>query len=219
MMQILLGYPHIIFLILWFGFFLLVFLRYLNYGWCARLSWKFLVVTAVALHLAYGVLLTWGQYVTWGGNPATRVFLEQPLPREVPLVAFLESARPLLEKPLGYFVFYAFGRFWVSIILLLGLTGFFATLLKMRAYCRPDNFRADEIAMITLALLISGWPGIIVLVPLSFCFAVVFSFFSSFFLRIPKVHLAPSFLFAAPLSLALGVPVLKFLELYTTLKL
>jgi hypothetical protein len=219
MMNILIQYPHVIVMVLWFAIVACAILRYANYIFFTKVSWRALVTVAVSVHFGYGVLLTWGQYVQWGSDSVTKVFLEQPLPKVVPLTPFLEWLRPAFEQQLGYFMFYVFGHFWVNIILVLGLAGAFAMLLKLRAYYRPTNFKEGEIAMITLALLVAGWPGIIVAVPLAFIFAIVSSIFSSVFFNVSRIHLAPAFLVAAPVALISGITILKFAGLYTLLKL
>lgn len=218
-MNILIQYPHIVVLALWFLVSLLALLRYFNYPPIARLSWKMLLLSAIVLHVAYGLFLTWGQYVEWQSTPFTKTFLTQPLPSTVPLPFFLEWARPLFEHGPGYFAFYALGRFWINILIILGLTGFFAMLLKLRAYYRPWNFKEGEILAISLALLISGWPGVVVLLPLAFLFAVVFSIISSTMYGISRTYLTPAFLVAAPVALLLGTFILKSVKLYTLLKI
>lgn len=219
MIQILIQYPHIIITVLWFLVSVSALLRYARYSFFSRVSWRALVVGAVVLHVVYIMLLTWGQHAQWASNPFTQTFLSKPLDPTVPLPFLLEWSRSFLEQPLGYFTFYVFGRFWLNVIILFGLTGFFVTLLLLRAYYRPFNFREGEIAAITLALLISGWPGVVVLLPLAFFFAVIFSIISLMLYRVSRIYLAPAFLVAAPIALVAGPFVLKFFKLYTLFKL
>ena len=219
MTYIFIQYPHIIAMVVWFIITVLSLLRYFNYQIFARISWKALLIVAVVLHIGYASLLTWGQYTQWGSDSITKVFLNQPLPQTVPLTPVLAWARPALEQPLGYFIFYVFGHFWISTILLFGIAGFFGMLLKLRSYYRPWNFKEGEIVVITLALLVSGWPGVIVLLPLAFVFAIIFSVVSSTFYGVSRIYLAPAFLVAAPVALFLGITILKFTELYTLFKL
>lgn len=191
--------------------------RYFEYSFFARVSWQWLVVGSIALHVLYGALLTWGQYAQWETSPFG--FLTQPLAKEAPLPLLLEWVRPSLEQPLGYFIFYAFGHFWINIMIIFGLAGFFALLLKLRAHYRPWNFKEGEIMAITLSLLVSGWPGVIVLLPLAFIFAIIFSVVSSTFYGVSRIYLTPAFLVAAPIALIYGVAILKFVGLYALLKI
>lgn len=204
-------------MVLWTLIALVALARYFDCSFFARISWRSLVVIAIVLHVVYGALLTWGQYMQWEASPLG--LLSQPLPKEAPLPWVMEWSRSSLEQPLGYFAFYAFGRFWTNILIVFGLAGFFAILLKLRAYYRPWNFKEGEIMAITLSVLVAGWPGSIVLLPLAFTFAIIFSIISSTFYGVSRIYLTPAFLVAAPVALLFTAPILKFLKLYTLLKI
>ncbi len=211
--------PQVIVGIIWLLIVVVALFRYIEFSFFTRVSWKWLVVVAVVLRIGYGATLTWLQYAQWESSSFTQTFLTQPLSKEAPLPLLLEWVRPSLEQPLGYFIFYVFGRFWINIIIILGLAGFFAALLKLRAYYRPWNFKEGEILAITLSLLVSGWPGVIVLLPLAFIFAIIFSVISSTFYGVSRIYLTPAFLVAAPVALLYGAAILKFVGLYALLKI
>lgn len=193
-------------------------LRYFTVSIFARLSWWQLVAFVVVLNIGYATLLSYGQYVTWSADSVGKTFLTQPLSGDTPLPFLPEWARDFFEQPLGYFSFYIFGRFFFPIIILFTVTIAFVILLHFRARYRPINFKEGDIMAIAIALLISGWPGILVLVPLSFLFAVVISICARFY-GIERVRLSPAFLLASPFSLIFATQILTFLNLYAILKL
>lgn len=219
MLNFLVNYPHVIMLVVWLCVAVILFLRYFKVWRFARISWTWILVGVVALHLVYAVLLTWGQYVEWGKMPFTKTLLAQPLPTPTPLAGALEWARPLFNQPGGYFAHMVFMKFYLNIIVLFALVGFFAMLLKLRAYYRPYNFQEGEVVAISVALLVAGWPGVIVLLPFGFTLAIVFSLASLLLFKTLRTYLAPAFLVLLPIVLVWGVPFLKATNLYTLLKL
>jgi hypothetical protein len=219
MVNILMNYPHIIALAVFGGVAFVSLLRYFSVSIFARVSWKWLFVFVVVFYLSYGALLSWGQHFRWEGSALTRDLLVQPLSKDVPLPSLLEWTRPILEKEGGYFKFYAFGHFFLSSIFLFLVTGLFVLVLKLRARYRPINFAENDISAIAIAVLVSGWPGVIVLIPLGFLCAIIISLVSRVLYGTERVYLPPAFLIASPIALAFTVPILKYIHLYTLLKL
>ena len=105
------------------------------------------------------------------------------------------------------------------VILQLFLEQFFVFLLKLRARYRPTNFAENDILAIAVAVLVSGWPGVVLLIPFGFLCAIVVSIFARVRYGIERVYLPPAFLIASPFALAFSVPILKYIHLYTLLKL
>ncbi len=221
MISILISYPHIIALVIWTIIALVAVLRYFNISIFVRVSWGWLIVLTIVLHFAYAGLLSWGQYYVWSAssNEFGQTLLSAPLAKEAPIPALLEWVRPHLEQPLGYFTFYVFTKFFLRMIILFGLTGLFVIFLKIRARYRPMNFAENDIASIALAVLLSGWPGVIVLIPLGFLCAIIFSLGARIFYGTERIYLPPAFLLAAPFALAFGGIVLTYFNLYSLLKL
>ena len=213
------NYPHIIALAVSLSIALVALLRYFNISIFARVSWKWLFVFVVVFYFSYGALLSWGQHVRWEGSEFNRALLKAPLPAEVPLPMFFEWTRAFLQGEGGYFKFYVFGRFLLSSIILFLVTGLFVFVLKLRARYRPINFAENDISAIAIAVLVSGWPGVIVLIPLGFLCAIIISLVSRIYYGTPRIYLPPAFLIAAPFALAFAVPILKYIHLYTLLKL
>lgn len=206
-------------LVVWLVFFCVVAVRILRPTWVKNVSYLWLVASAIALHLLYGVVATWGQSRAWAmGSDVTRALFSAPLPSEVPFPAYLEWVRPLLEHTHGYFVFYSFENFFLSTTTLFIVTGLFFLFLVARARYRAFNFREGDIMLIVLAMLISGWPGVIVLLPIGFISAIVFSVGARVAYGVERITLPPAFLVASPVALVFGGIILEYLHLYTLLK-
>lgn len=211
-----------IMLAVWLVFFCVVAVRFLRPLWVKYISFGRLVASAVAVHIFYDIFLTWGQYFVWSKSEFTKVFLASPLPKEVPFPTYLEFVRPLFNSAHGYFAFYAFEHFFLSSIALFVVTGLFALFFKIYAQYRPALFQKGDIAIITLAFLIAGWPGAIVLVPLSFIIAIllaVLPLLKPGFNKTNQVILPTAFLLATPIALLFSTPILTALHLYLLLKL
>ena len=183
------------------------------------IPYKWLVLGAVSLHLLYGIFATWGQYVVWGKSEFTKIFLSSTLPLEVPFPSLLEWMRPAFSGTHGYFAFYSFQHFFMSTVALFFITGLFVLFFKLYAQYRPALFQEGGIAIIALAFLIAGWPGAMVLVPLSFALAVFFALLTLLKPGFNNVSLPASFLIAAPFALFFAIPILTSLNLYLLLKL
>ena len=207
-------------LVVWLIFFLIVLARVLRPALFRKATYGVLIGVAVLLHFLYGAFATWGQYVRWAeGGDITRSLLSSPLSSDVPFPFFLEWVRPLFEGEYGYFLHYAFTHFFLNIFALLVVVGLFILFLSIRAYYRPINFSEGDIAIVVIALLIAGWPGIIVLLPLGLLVAVIFSIFARIFYGIERITLPPAFLFASPVALLTSISILTSLNLYLLLKL
>lgn len=203
----------------WMVFFVFVLIRFIRPRLVKNISYKWLILGAVALHLFYAFFLTWGQYHIWAAaNDFTRSLLLAPLPQEAPLPAILEWTRSYFSHPLGYFVYYAFGRFFFNILMLFTVAGGFYAVLKFW-HTRRNNFGEQGPELLCALMLIAGWPGVIVLVPLGFFIAVLFSVGSLVFLKKNEVSLHPAFLVALPVALVGGGAILNILHIYSVLKI
>lgn len=194
-------------------------MRYFRVPYVVRVPWWCLVLLVVVLHFGYVAFITVAQYQVWGSNEFTKDFLMQPLAHDVPLPFLLEWARSWFEGPLGYFSFYVFGRYVLSLVFLFVTAIVLGLLLLLRARHRPLNFKEGDIPALILSALVSGWPGVIVLVPLGFIIALVISALGKILYRVERTYLPPAFLIAALVANIWGVSILKMLNLYTLLKL
>lgn len=206
-------------LVAWLIFFCVVVMRVLKPTVVKNISYGWFVIIAVMIHLLYGIVATWGQYLAWMLSDITRALLLAPLSPEVPFPIYLEWARTLFEKTHGYFAFFSFQSFFLSTIALLIIVGLFLLFLIVRSRTNPINFKEGDIMLIVLAMLISGWPGVVVLLPIGFICAVLLSIGARIAYGIERVTLPPAFLLASPIALLLAIPILTALNLYPLLKL
>lgn len=211
---------NMIALAIWLIFFCVVAVRILRPTWVKNISYGWLVITAVNIHLLYGIVATWGQYRAWAtGSDISKALFSAPLSPEVPFPAYLEWTRSLFEHTHGYFAFYSLEHFFLGTIALLIVTGLFYLFLSARARYRSFNFREGDIMLIVLAMLISGWPGVIALLPIGLVFAVFLSLGARAIYGIERTPLSPAFLLAAPFALIFASPILATFHLYSLLKL
>ncbi|MBI3634160.1 MAG: hypothetical protein HY228_00900 [Candidatus Yonathbacteria bacterium] len=218
-MNFILAHLNSIILGIWGIFFGIVLVRFIRPQWVKNISYRWLIALAVALHIFYVIFVAWGQYHIWAtSSDFTRFLLSAPLPTEAPLPTIFEWARPYFSHSLGYFFYYVFGRFFLSTIVLFTVTGFFYAILKFW-YSRQNNFRADDPEIFCILMLISGWPGIVALVPLGFVIAILSSLGALIFFKRNQAPLAPAFLVVTPIALIFAKPILDLLHLYSLLKL
>lgn len=206
-------------LVIWLAFFCIVAVRTWRPALLMNISYGWLICVAVNLHLLYGALATWGQYSAWGKSEFTKIFLSTPLSKEIPFPIYFEWARTFFEYPHGYFVFYSIGHFFLSTIALLIIVGLFLLFLVVRSRTHPINFREGDIMLIVLAMLISGWPGVIVLLPIGLISAILLSLIARVVYGVERTPLPPAFLLAAPIALLFAIPILTAFNLYPLLKL
>lgn len=200
-------------------FFCVVLVRFLRPLWVKNVSYRWLILGAVVLHIFYTVFVTWGQYHIWvTASEFTRALLALPLPGEAPLPTILEWVRPYFSHSLGYFAYYAFGRFFFSVIMLFVVTGIFYAIFKF-LYVRRNNDEEQLPELLCVLMLIVGWPGIVVFIPLGFIIAILFSLSALIFFKKNQISLAPAFLFATPIVLIGAKTILAFLHLYPLLKI
>ncbi len=241
---------NIIELVVWAALFIVVVLRFMRRGVAPNgltrhdpagsknISFSVLIAFVIGLHIFYGAFVTWGQYYVWNtSGEYTKTFISAPLPEEVPLGIF-EGLRANLEQPLGYFSYYVFGRIWLDIIILFALAGFFYSILKIWSLYR-GGFLPHGPEILLVLMLISGYPGILILVPLGFTLAFA-SFGISYAVKLYKeiklprpytiptfsssvreavsvvkcspVYLEPSFLIATPIALLFGGIIFAYLS-------
>lgn len=203
----------------WMVFFCIVLVRFIRPLWVKNISYKWFIVGAVVFHIFYAIFVTWGQYHIWAiSSDFTRALLSAPLPVEAPLPAIFEWARPYFSHSLGYFAYYAFGRFFFNIIVLFTVAGIFYVIFKI-LHLRQNNNEVQLPELLCVLLLIVGWPGIAVLVPLGFVVAIIFSIGALIFFRKNQTTLAPAFIVATPITLLGSTTILTLLHLYPLLKI
>lgn len=157
-----------------------------------------LIVCTLLFWVAYTVFLTFTQYKVWiDGNELTKVFTIAPVGSEVPFPGALEFVRPLFERPGGYFAFYVFGRFWLKVIILFLVSFVFYFFLKLLHKYRERFFKEGEIELGLLCALLSGWPGVVLFIPLSLFYTVFLGIFRLLVFKEYRTTLGIPFLLSA----------------------
>lgn len=194
-------------------------LRFFQPLWVRNISYWWLITGAIFIHLLYGSLATILQYIVWGKTAFTKVFLVSPLAPEVPFPVLLEWTRPFFSGESGYFALYSFQHFFMSSLVLFFITALFVLFFRIYSAYRPLTISGEDIAVIALSFLIAGYTGAILLVPLAFIVAFILAIANASFKNLNQVSLATSFLIVSPFVFLFAIPILKYLNLYSIIKL
>lgn len=174
---------------------------------------KHLVRAAVYFRITYAGLLTVTQYYVWTSMGAVgEVFLDLPVSKAVPdpLVGTLSS---VFSHPLGYFIFYSYGRFWLNAILsLLVAWVFYKILIALRKY-NGRFFEEGETELGYLMALVVGWPVFVVFLPLIFLFVVIVSIVRLVAIKEAYTTLGWPFICAAAVCILWGAKLIALLNL------
>jgi len=176
----------------WVLFLIIVAIRYFQPTWIRsnnkfllkiftgfkNISFLNLIFIAIGLNIFYGLFVTWGQYYVWvHGSAVTKALLTFPLPAAVPFSKYFEWIRPIFSNHLGYFMFYAWGRIWLDIVVLFIFSGLMYSVFRTWKFYRGGFLEKGPELMLVL-MLISGWMGVLVSLSLGFIFAILWFSFS-----------------------------------------
>lgn len=163
-------------------------------------SWLLGIVVFFRLFISF--LETVLQYYVWEKNPLTKMLLVQPLSAEVPIPVFVQKI--FFDNPRGYFLYYAWGHFFLNMFLsLFSAILFYFILIFLRKY-RERFFGEGEIILGTLMTLLVGWPNVVLFVPLALILTVLFSIARRIFWSENYTTLGWSFLVSGCAILAFG---------------
>ena len=184
---------------LWSVFLVFTILFYLRPFWFKRISYTRLIIVAFLLQVFFGAGITWGQYYVWSHNEFTKTLLLLPLPNEVSLPSVLTWAQHYFYQPFGYFLYYSLWHFWLSIVLVCVSALIFYLFLKVWQFYR-GGFLPNGPEIIVLLMLLVGWPGTLVLIPLGFVFSLATALFH-YWKGQGHIYIETSFIMAAPIAL------------------
>jgi hypothetical protein len=114
-----------------------------------------LIKITVGFYILYAAFLTWGQYYVWSRGPLGRILLAS-------------DRFGKLDGSSGYFLFYAYGRFWLNPIIAIFAAFVFYMFLKSLKKYRERFFEEGETEFGFLCALLAGWPQFTVFLPLVF---------------------------------------------------
>ena len=154
-------------------------------------SYKSLVVVLVGFRLLYAAFLTVAQYYAWSQDTLSRLLLNSP----------------------RYFLFYAYGRFWLNALIAIGVALAFYLFLRFLKKYRERFFKEGETELGFLAALLVGWPNFVIFVTLVFVSVVLLAVFRRLVLRKMYTTLGWPFILAALLTLIWGSKLILILHL------
>lgn len=178
----------------------LMFFLYFLKKWSARQRWikiinyKSLILAVVFFRIFFALLKTFDQYYVWSQNEFAK-FLLPPY------------------QPLGYFLFYSWGHFWLNAVLSLGAAAIFYLALDLLKKYQPRFFDKRDTQLGLMGGLLTGWPLIIIFVPLFLVIAVLVTIFRQLVLKENLTPLGGIFLVATFLTIFLGNQLIKILDL------
>ena len=175
-------------------------------------SIRALARTAVWFRIAYAAALTVLQYYIWSQAPLTRLLLGTPLKPESS-VGIARDLPWLFDTRIGYFLFYSWGRFWLSAILSVGVALAFWWFLRALQRHNGGFFLPGETDIGLLTALLVGWPNVVVFLPLVFLGVVVVSLARLIVFRERLTTLGWPLLAAAAATLIWGSRLVEFLRL------
>lgn len=195
----------------WVAFLVVIAIRFFRPAWLRNISYSKLILIAIGLNIFYGLFVSWGQYHVWASaNDFTRSLVNLPLPKEVPMSYLFEWTRPLFQNHLGYFLYYILGRVWLNIFVSFLISG--AVYLLFRVW---NSYRGGFIEkgpeLLLILMLISGFPDIMILIPLGFIFAILLFTFYYFKNGHKNVEIEPAFIFATLFALLFTNIILSYL--------
>ena len=191
---------HALVLAVWVVFLIIVAIRFFRQALVKNISFFKLIVIAIGFIIFYGLFVSWGQYYVWAtSSDVTRSLLDAPLSKQVPFPVYLEFIRPFFENHFGYFLFYILGRVWLNILISFLISGILYFLFRVWQFYR-GGFLSQCPELLLFLMLISGFPGVLVSVPLGFVLSILLFGFS--YLKGNKVvHIEPVFIFTTLFAL------------------
>lgn len=150
----------------------------------------------VGVRLIYPLLLAVGQYYVFVSNAFTKTLLNSPLDENVPLPFYLYPFSQILKGHLGYFLYYAWGRFFLAAVLAFICALVFYGFLKVLEKYNPRFFKEGEVKVGFIVSLLIGWPWFVVLIPATFVVTIFVSVFKKIFFKEPYTTLGMPMLIA-----------------------
>lgn len=174
---------------------------------------RIVLVAVTFFRLLYPSLITVAQYQIWNRNPFTRQLLNLPLGADVPVPTIFRNFYALFPLEKTYFVNYAFGRFWIGGLITLMLAGLIYVFFKLIRKVRPLAISELDIILLTIGVIMAGWPGLLIFVPLTLVFLALFSIYNKLRRSIRQTPIKWPILLAIITVLVLQKPIIEFFNL------
>lgn len=182
-------------------------------GFMNSVSYRVLILISVGFYSAYAALSTFGQYLVWQSSAFTSSFLRFPVADQVasPMAQWFPF---LFKGPLGYFLFYSWGHFWIVAVLSVAIGFCFRIYLRSLEKRNERFFHPGEVDLGFLCALVLGWPRAILFIPVFFLCVVFISLYRTLVLKAPYTTLGYPFLVGAVLTVPLWSALQAVLRLY-----
>jgi len=168
------------------------------------LSFRNLAITVITGRILNAGLLMYLQFSLWKQSGALgEVFLNSSVSKDLPMDTAKNFAW-LLNNKFGYFLFYSWGRFWLSVVIALVVAVVFYWLLRALKLKTERFFEEGETELGFLCALLVGWPEFVLFVPLVFLSVIIISIIRLLFFKEQYTTLGSPFLLACSLSLLFG---------------
>lgn len=112
----------------------------------------------------YAGIATWAQYMVWKTDQFSRLLLPP-------------------NQDISYFTFYSWTHFWLELVISFGISILFYFFLKFLNTYENRFFIKGEVELGFLMALVSGWPGFLIFIPMTFVFVVLVSIFRRLFMN------------------------------------
>lgn len=167
-------------------------------------SFRNLAIVVVVGKILNAGLLMYLQYSVWRQSGAIgEVFLNSPVSKNLPF-STAKNFEWLLDNKFGYFLFYSWGRFWLSVVISLLVAYLFYLFLRTLKLKTERFFEDGETELGVLCALIVGWPGFVLFVPFVFLSVVVVSIVKLLFFKEKYTTLGAPFILATVIVLVFG---------------
>lgn len=176
----------------------IIFLTAFYFYYSQKDKFKFLINKLIAAALFFSAILaiikTINQYYVWSGNELSRLLLPP-------------------HQSIKYFIFYAFSRFWLGVLIGAAVSFLFYLFLKFLEKRQSRFFIKGETALGFLTALLVGWPNFVIFLPLVFVSTILIAIYRQLILKESYTTLGYPFLLAAGLALIFGRAIIDALNL------
>jgi len=179
-------------------------ISFFNTKYGSFFSFRNLIIVVIIGKVLNAGLLMYLQYLLWKQSGALgEVFLNSPVSKDLPF-STAQNFEWLLDNKFGYFLFYSWGRFWLSLIISLIVSFAFYWLLSVFKRKNERFFNIGETELGLLCALIVGWPSFVLFVPLVFLSVVLISIFRLIFFKEKYTTLGGPFILAGVCVIIFG---------------
>jgi hypothetical protein len=137
-------------------------------------SFRNLIIIAIVGRILNALFLMYLQYSLWSQGGMETAFLNSPISHDIPIEG-IKNFEWLFNNKFGYFLFYSWGRFWLSLVITFVVSYGFYGLLHVFKLKNERFFNVGEVELGLLCALIVGWPSFVLFVPLVFLSVVLIS--------------------------------------------